>query len=471
MLPMASAVVLLPLYIKDLSTAMYGALSVYLVFTILVQLIVTFSFDSSIYIHYHEFKGDKKKLSVFISSAFVFMILLSIAVGLVLAVTGSLLFGLVLPDKDISFYPFGLASVGSGIFQAIFKVHNSLLQSREKAETFFWANVASFTLIAACIVVGLDLYPNSLIGPIMGRLVGTILPTLWVLFRVFREFGFHYDFGWLISSFGFNTYSFIYQLQQWFINQFDRILMLFFLPLADVGIYDFSVKCLIPIELIMNSLHTTIYPKVVSAVMEQQDKKSTLAINRYYHGLTAVIMLIVCGSILLLPIVIQLAIEVLSAKPEYLEAIQYAPYIAGIYFFKTMRLYFAAPYGILKYTKPLPVIYLVVSAIKIGLIVVLINRFNIYAIIIASFVSAVVEIILLRTRLEGRFQFKFNLFKIVMAPTILLLLILLLEPWVGRHQPVVVHLSYVIGCAGLLWWAYRNEIKLINPFSNGPRTA
>ena len=469
MLPMASAVVLLPLYIRDLSAALYGALSVYLVFTILVQILVTFSFDASLFIHFHEFKDDKKKLSVFVSSAFVFMLLLSVVVGLVLAGTGSLLFNLVIPDKDISFYPFGLASVGAGIFQAIFKVHNSLLQSREKAETFFWANVVSFTLIACCIVAGLYLFPNSLVGPIMGRLVGTILPSLWVLFRIFREFGFHYDFAWLISSFGFNTYSFIYQLQQWVINQFDRILMLFFLPLADVGIYDFSVKCLIPIELIMNSLHTTIYPKVVSAVMLQEDKGSTLEINRYYHGLTAVIMLVVCGSVLMLPIVIRVAIDVVSAKPEYLEAIQYAPYIAAIYFFKAMRLFFAAPYGILKYTKPLPIIYLVVSGLKIGLVVLLINRYNIIGIIMASIFSAVVEIILLRVCVKGRFQFKFNLFKVVLAPMILLVLIVILEPWVGIQRPFAVHLFYVISCGGILWWAYRNEIKLINPFHSPSR--
>ena len=48
-----------------------------------------------------------------------------------------------------------MSSVGAGIFQAIFKVHSNLLQSREKPETFFWSNVVSFSLIAFFIVVGL----------------------------------------------------------------------------------------------------------------------------------------------------------------------------------------------------------------------------------------------------------------------------------------------------------------------------
>jgi O-antigen/teichoic acid export membrane protein len=460
MLPMASAIILLPLYIHNLSTEAYGALTVYMVFTFLVQIVVTFSFDSSLYIHYHELKEDKKKLSVFVSSAFVFMLVLAAAVAIILAGTGDLLFYLALPDKDISFYPYGLSSVGAGIFQAIFKVHGSLLQSREKPETFFWSNVLSFSLIAFFIVMGLELYPNSIFGPVIGRLVGSIIPCLWALIRVFREFGFHYDFAWLRSSFSFNAYTFIYQILQWVINQFDRILMLFFLALSDVGVYDFAIKCLIPVELLMNSLHSSFYPKVISTVMAQDNKGSSLQINRYYHGLTAVVMLITCGSILVLP----WAIETFVSKPGYHAAIPYIPYIAVFYFFRTARLFFSVPYGILKYSKPLPAIYLAVSMLKIVLMILLIGRLNIYGVIIASLLSALLENILLKVNLRNMFQFKFNIFKMVLAPLILVILILILEPTIGIQYPYPTHLFYVASCGGLLWWAYRNEVQLINPF-------
>jgi O-antigen/teichoic acid export membrane protein len=160
MLPMASAVILLPLYIHNLTTEVYGALVMYLVFTMLVQIVVTFSFDTSVYIHYHELKADRKKLSVFISSAFVFMIMMGIAVTLILLTTGSLLFSLVLPERNISFYPYGLASVGSGVFQAIFRVHSTFLQSREKPETFLWSNVVSFYLFSLVIFIWLRIAPK-----------------------------------------------------------------------------------------------------------------------------------------------------------------------------------------------------------------------------------------------------------------------------------------------------------------------
>ena len=456
---MASALILLPFYIHHLSTEVYGALSIYLVFSLLVQIIVTFSFDTSVYIHFHEFKNDEKKLSVFISSSFIFMLLIGIAAGVLFTVIGDFVFKLALPGRNISFYPYGLASVGAGAFQALFKVHSSLLQSRERPETFFWSNVLSFTMIASFTIIGLQLYPNSLMGPVVGRLLASVIGGLWVLFRIFREFGFQFDFTWLRSSFSFNAYTFIYQILQWTINYFDRIVMLMVLSLGDVGIYHFATQCLVVLELLMNSLHSSFYPKVVSSVMAQPQKQSSPEINRYYHALMGVIMLSACIGIFILP----WAIKTFVHKPAYQETIPYLPFLATVYFFRTMRLFFTAPYGILKYTKPLPIVYIVVACVKIVLMLVLMPSMQIYGVIVASLVSAGLEIIMLRHSIKNMFQFRFNFLKIVGAPMILFFMIMILEPIMGQRYPHVIHFIYLISCTALLLWAYRKEIQILNP--------
>jgi O-antigen/teichoic acid export membrane protein len=459
-LPMASALILLPFYIHHLSTEVYGAFQIYLAFSLLVQILVTFSFDTSVYIHFHEFKSDFAKLSKFISSAFVFMTIISLVIAALFIGLGDFIFKVALPGRDISFYPYGIASVGAGALQALFKVHSSLLQSREKPATFFWSNVLSFTMIASFTIVGLELYPNSLMGPIVGRLLAAFISGAWVLVRIFREFGFQFDFSWLKESFGFNFYTFIYQILQWTINYFDRIVMLLVLTLADVGVYTFATQCLIPLELLMNSLHSTFYPKVVSGIMSQPQKQSTPELNRYYHGLTAFIMLCVCIGILILP----WAIETFVYKQSYQESIPYLPFLATIYFFRTARLFFTSPYGIMKFTKPLPLIYFVVAAIKIVLMLVLMPGMKVYGVVIASLISAAIEIVLLRFSIRKMFKFQFNFFKIVGAPLALFLLITIIEPLAGKSYSTMLHAVYLFSCVGLLWWAYRNEVKLVNPF-------
>jgi O-antigen/teichoic acid export membrane protein len=297
-------------------------------------------------------------------------------------------------------------------------------------------------------------------GPIVGRFLASVVAGGWALLRIFREFGIRYDFTWLKSSFSFNAYTFIYQILQWIINYFDRVVMLVVLTLADIGVYAFATQCLIVLELIMNSLHSTFYPKVVSTIMAQRDKHSSPEVTRYYHGLTGIMMLGICGAILFLPWVIETFVH----RDSYQETIPYLPYLAGIYFFRTMRLFFTSPYSILKYTKPLPIIYSVVAGLKIILMLLLMRYLGIYGVVVASLISALLEIVLLYHNIKTKFKFQFNAFKIVGAPLILFLLIILLEPTVGRDYPYTVHLFYLLSCGGLLWWAYRFEIKLINPF-------
>ena len=108
-------------------------------FSALVSVLVTYSFDTSLYIHFHEFKDDKMKLSVFISSAFIFMLIISAGVGLILLVIGDAVFNLILPDKNISFFPFGIASArttsGSGAGALEAGPSSSFTRSRETSVT------------------------------------------------------------------------------------------------------------------------------------------------------------------------------------------------------------------------------------------------------------------------------------------------------------------------------------------------
>ncbi len=458
-LPMASAIILLPFYVGYLPTQVYGALSLYLAFSLFVQILVAYSFDSSTYIHYHEYKGDFKKLSAFISSAFVFMLLIGVAVGIVLVVLGDLLFDLIFEDQRISFYPFGLMSVAIGIFQALFRVYSNILQSRERPVLFLRSNLLLFMLIAGLTIAGLYVFPETLIGPVGGRMVASLVVACWALYRIFGEFGFHFNYTLLKSTFGFNHYAFIYQIQQWVINYIDRFLMLFFLPLSSIGVYDFAIKCLIVIEFIMNGLHSSFYPKVVSVITAQSVKGSTPELNRYYHGLTAVVMIMVCAGIFVLPFLINFQFD---NNKGYHEAVQYFPFIAIVLVIKSMRLYFSAPYGILKFTKPLPLIYTVISVIKIGGILLLVTPFGIYGIIASTLISTAIEILLLEYVLQKRFRFEYNRFKIIIAPLVLFLVVLLFEPTLGRSHPLLIHLMYIAIVGGFLLWVYRNELKLLN---------
>ena len=459
-LPLASAILLLPFYANYLSREVFGALSLYLSFTLLVQIFITYSFDSSVYVYFHEFKSDPLKLNRFVSSAFNFILLLSLLIGGILALTGGWIFERVFTETKILFFPYGLISVLTGIFQSLFKVNSSLQQTQEKATAFLWYNLLSFSLIAFFTIAGLYLFPDDLIGPIGGRFVAVALSGLWVLAAVYRNFGFHFDFQLLRSTFGFSHPALLYQVMQWFNGYYDRVLMTRYLPLAQVGIYDFAMKCLLAIEFALAGAYNSFFPKVLGLVALQTEKKTTVEINRYYNGLTAVTILLVSGCIFFFPLILEWVIS-LGKKTGYLSVIQWIPYIAVTYLLRTIRFYISMPYSAIKYTKPLPVFYLCIVAVKIASMIFLIPSFGIFGAILATWIGYSVEVVFLFFGIRSKFKFEINIFKTVIAPLLMAVVIVVLEPTLGKEHPILIHGLYILVAIGLLAWAYRNEIKVL----------
>lgn len=456
---MASAFILLPFYIYYLSTDTFGAFSICLAFSILVQVLTTFSYDATLYIHYHEFKDDARKLSRYVGSVLWAVAFNASILIVFFLLAGEFITDLVFPGASLSFYPYGYVCLLIGVFQTIFKIHNYLLQSRQQPVIFFWSNLMSFALIAGLTTWGLRLYPDSLAGPLGGRLVAAIVTGAWAGLRLVREFGLHFDYALLRSSLSFNFFAFIYQLQQWVMNYFDRVLLAFFLPLSSVGVYSFAVQCMLAIEFVVNGLISSFYPKVVSTVMAQTVKAATPDVNRYYYGLTAIILLLVSGSILLFPLLLEWFVD----KKEYLVSIPLIPFIGLLYIFRALRLYFNVPYGILKYTKPLPLIYLLVSGLKVGGMFLLVDSMGVYGIILSGLVSTWLEIVLLYRWGKEKYVYEYNAFKLILLPVSLTIIIGVSEPLWGSSYPVLVHSLYVLVSLVLLFWVYRNEVQYLNP--------
>lgn len=458
-LPMASALILLPFYVEHLSTGDFGALSIYFAFSYFVQLLTTYSFDTSLYVHYHEYKQEPSRLASFTSSSFLFMLFIGCGVGLVLFVFGDVVFRNVFTEQSVAFRPYGLMAVVTGVFQALFRVHGNFLQTRQKPQTYFWSYLASFVIIAGVTVAGLSMFPGTLMGPVGGRMVAAVLSGMWALARIMREFGVHFNYPQLRASFRFNFFTFLYQFLQWVINHFDKVFMAFFLPLGLIGVYDFAFKCLLVIEFVVNGLHSAFYPKVVSTIMAQDKKESVPEVNRYYHGLVGVVVLLVFGCILVYPWLFEWFIS----RTDYLEAINYLPYFAVLYIFRSIRLFYLAPYGILKYTEPLSAIYGVVSVVKIGIMWLTIESFGLYGVIAASLVAALLEVILLRQQIARKFTFRYNVRKVLAVPVGLAAMVLVVEPLWGRTFPGVVHAGYLVLSILLLAWVYRRELKHFAP--------
>jgi O-antigen/teichoic acid export membrane protein len=238
---------------------------------------------------------------------------------------------------------------------------------------------------------------------------------------------------------------------------------LFFMPvaaIATVGIYEFAIKCLAPVELLLNGLNASVFPQVIKQINKQEGPKSSSPeINRYFYGQISVMMLMICVSIIFLPWLVDWFIQ----KSNYKEALRYVPYIGVIFILRSMRLYFVLPYNVLKKMQRLTALNFFISFLKIGLMIVLIIKWQIFGVIISSAITYGVEVVLLWYYLKEDYAMKFNAFKLMIGPLLLFFLIVIIEPLTGPSYATMIHLGYGLFCAALLWFSYRNELKLITP--------
>jgi len=233
------------------------------------------------------------------------------------------------------------------------------------------------------------------------------------------------------------------------------------LPLSQVGIYDFAAKCLMSIEFVVTGFYNSFFPKVLSITSLQKEKKTTVEINRYYNGLTAITILLVTLCIFVMPFVLDELIKFFN-KPDYRDVIKWIPYIAITYLLRAIRLYVAMPYGVTKYSKPLPFFYAIIVSVKILGMIFLIPKYGIHGVIFSTWLSYIFEVVILYFGIRNRFDIQFNVFKLLLAPLTLAIIIGIVEPLFSNTYPFLIHGFYILVGATLLIWAYRNELKMMN---------
>lgn len=453
-LPMASAVILAPYYAANLTPEGFGAWALLLGFSALVQIIVTFSFDSSIYVHYHKYKNYPQRLGQLISSVYLFVLGLSmLAVGL-LFFLGNLIFEIVYPATSVAFAPFGWLSVFSGVCYGLIKIESALFQVKELPKHFLIVNLATFFLLIVCTIAAFRLFPEDLFAPVSARFLASFTVALVLLARTFRQTGIHFRWYLLRPLFQFNSASFVYQLQQWFMSYFDRIILAFLLPLSSVGVYDLAMKCLLVIDLILIGLNSAFMPRAIEAVSRGATPAEKTEINRFYHGLSAASILAVTLAIVALPPLVLVFFDV----ERYGQVVALLPVAALVYLVKPLRFAMAMPFGALRYSRPLPFIYLAVMALKFSLMFWLIPNDGLWGALYATLFAACAEIALLYVAIKSRYLFSMNWIKMVVIPSCVGGVIIFFEPHLYSMHALLLHAAYLAMTFLLLVAVYRKEL-------------
>ncbi len=455
-LPLMSGIILLPFYINVLSTELFAELAIYISITLLVQIFLGFGLEAYISIIPVKFKDENAVLAKGISTLFTFSIILGILFMIFSLLFGNAVFDHIF-DNKFSFFPFGCISIITAFFNNFFKLHNNLLLGQQKVNEYFKANVINFTATLSISLIGLYMYGNSLWGPLLGRFLSGVIIFLLSFWGFIRHYRFKLELDFLKNALRFSVPMLIFFIFNWAMSYYDRIIIENNMPLSDLAVYDFATKCSLPLEFLQNGLFAAITPLIYKIWRENNLTESTVEVNRYFNGYSAIFLILTPLSCVLIPLLIPFIIT----KAIYFESFKYIGIIAVGYCFKA---YYFIYYIVILYhnkTKVMPVVYLILASIQITLMYISTSYFGIMGIILSSLFVKILQPIVIRQFSKDVFTFSFNKLKIIYLPGIFLGVVLISQYFINSVPVYVIYSIQLLIAVTAVYLVYKNELLFI----------
>ena len=454
---MASVVLLIP-YTQNLTVSLYGEFAIYISFALLVQILMNFGIDTYLSVHYYDHKDDPAQLKKFLAEITGAILIIGIVLTVFFLIAGHFLFLLVFQNSNgqsnISFFPYGLMSVVTAFFNAFYRTYVNLQVFGDKAIKYFWFAVFNFVVTVVISVIGIYLYPQTLIGPMWGRFLSGVLIFLLSFYFVMKEFGVRFNTAIFPELRIYCLPVFIFSLLTWVLGYINNFILNHFATTADVGVYDFALKCTTIVEFAAIGLLSSVNPQVYQIWKNKQLKESSKEENRYHHVFSMANMLIIALNILLLPFVIRLFVK----NEGYYESIQYLPLLFVSFIFRGTFNLLMNPIYYFKKTNVLPRIFSISAIIQIVSGIVLVYYFGIWGAVWSYFLVKPLQLILVWMESRKYFTFRFNIVKIIVMPVIYCIAVIVLFQFTN-YSLLIKNIAQMALAIILILVVYRNEIK------------
>lgn len=462
-LPMLSGFVLLPFYTSDLlSEKNYGYLTLHLSFTLLFQSIIILCLENFVGPVIFESKHDHTELKRKISSINYYSLLFAgIAIVLMLMV-GPFIFNFSFKDAaPLQFYPFMFCTVLTSFFNAYFKLYCNQLIYTEQPKHYLFANIVNFIATIAISIIGLYFYGDSIMGPLMGRLLSGVIIFLIAFYFLKKQYGIKSDSEFLVDIKKFCIPLVIYCILNWIFNYADRLFIEKMLTTELVGLFDFGIKCTLGIEILFTGMNNSIYPKIYALIKENaSQEKLREHINKYASGYLIVIILAIVFTLITVPF----AVDIFIKKTFYHKALAFLAILAVGQVFKVLYFIYISPLYYLKRTDLVAKSFVFATIIQLILAATLIYFWQLNGIIVAYILSKPFQVFLVYIESNRFIHFPINILKQVVLPFILLFVVFGFQILIENNQAL--YYNPLIACIILTItvFFYRNEII---PFYSG----
>ncbi len=456
-LPMVAGLVLLPFYTNYLNDLQFTQVAFYISVSLLMQILFSYSIESYFGIKYSQLKSEPDKQKQFIGTVAILLLIIGAALLILSALTGTFIFSKVFnPDFQMEFWPYGFYSVLTAFFNSYFKASTNALIYLKKPGIFFSANLINFIATIGISVGGLFLFPDTLVGPIYGRLLSGVIIFIIANYIYASNGSFKYEKKFLADLKSFCTPYVIYVTFVWLLSYTDRYMLQEFIPNTDLNTYDLVLKCFFGIEFLQNSLTAIIYPKIYEIWAQQETLQTSKETNRYFNVFTAINILLLIIFCIAIPLLYKLVIS----NEKFYESEKYIGILAAGYGLRSILYFYLATILYSKNIKILLKIFGISALFQLIATYFVVRHYGLMGAIYTGLGVKLIQIFLSYLFTKSIFKYEFNAMKIIGIPLIFLLVNVFLYYFHPEHS-VSLYFVQMAVFSLIFFLIFKHEIKTV----------
>lgn len=358
--------VLFPLYTDAFSLEEFGIIGILDISIQLIVAVLGLSLTSALFLFYFD-KKYKERQGELVFTTLMTLVVFSLAAVFILSnFTGGLS---TLLFKSTDYQDLIQIILISASLQVLNNIPNTVLRLKEKAKLYAISNLIKVTVILATTILFIVKMKLGIIGVYYGQICGNAVYLLILSGFMIRNSTFRFNRSALGEMLRFSIPLIFSSLSAVILTVLDRYSLNYLVGLDDVGIYTTGYKIGNVLLFVVMASQLAL-PTILFKNMDAKDNKRLYSKVMTYNTYT--IMIMVIG----LSVFSMEVVKLLARNPSYWAGYTVIPFITISILFNSMRYLLTLNLSIVKKTVIVAAIVTVMSAINLGLNLLMIPRYQ-----------------------------------------------------------------------------------------------
>ncbi len=358
--------ILFPLYTDKFTLQEYGTIGILDISSQVLVAVLGLSLSSALFRFYFDKKYSGKQGELVFSTL---AILVVVCLGIVLIVSNfsggisQLLF------QSADFEKLIKVILIAAALQVINNIPTTVLRLKEKARLYAISNVLKVTVILVSTIVFIVKMKYGILGVYYGQICGSLVYLLVLSGFLLKNSSFKFNRPALAEMLAFSTPLIFSSLAAVTLTVLDRYSLNFLVGLDEVGIYSTGYKISNVLLFIVMASQLAL-PTILFKNMDNKNNK------RLYSKVMTYSTFVMMGLVIFMSVFGLEIVRVLARNPDYWSGYIIIPFISLSILFNSMRYLLTLNLSIVKKTVIVAVIVTIMSALNLGLNVLLIPHYQ-----------------------------------------------------------------------------------------------